>query len=182
MSHSLGWDPIENTVSIVIAQQYLDCCLFLRCLATNVYSDSAIPAFRRHVTIRMLTSMYHTLNKITDFWNVTPYSLLDRYQHFGRTHCLYLQGTRREWGQQFTPNRSTYRFHIEPSRFLLDAVREVGSVQPCFISSRGTLGPTGDLPPVFDEMEECNETHKHTCPRLVSKPQLLKPPLPILLH
>jgi hypothetical protein len=58
--YSLGADPTENTVSIVIAQQYFNCCLRIRCrgnlftescLAMKVYSGSAIPAFRRHITI-----------------------------------------------------------------------------------------------------------------------------------
>jgi hypothetical protein len=73
--YSLGSNPTENSVSIVITQQYLCCyrgvftsplhrngsssivcvlislviCLPSRCLAMNVYSASAIPAFRRHV-------------------------------------------------------------------------------------------------------------------------------------
>jgi hypothetical protein len=50
----------ENTVSMVIAQQYLDCCLLIyynlnillsHCLAMNVYSGSAILAFKSHVTV-----------------------------------------------------------------------------------------------------------------------------------
>jgi hypothetical protein len=61
--HSLGADPTENSVSIVISQQYLDCCLFVaagkflpsRYLAMNVYFDSATPAFGRHVKICMYT-------------------------------------------------------------------------------------------------------------------------------
>jgi hypothetical protein len=68
---SIGADPTENTVSIIIAQ-YLDCCLLIRCagtclpsrcLAVNVCSVSAILAFRRHVTILKLRecSMYMML-------------------------------------------------------------------------------------------------------------------------
>lgn len=58
--YSLGKDPTEDTVYIVISQQYLIvACLFVtegtclpsRLLAMNVYSDSDIPAFRRLVTI-----------------------------------------------------------------------------------------------------------------------------------
>jgi hypothetical protein len=49
--YSLGTEPIQNTICIFIAQQYLDCCLFSRCLAMKVYLGSAIPAFRRHVTV-----------------------------------------------------------------------------------------------------------------------------------
>jgi hypothetical protein len=49
-----------NYYSIVIAQQYFECCLLIRfrgtclssrCLAMNVYSGTEIPAFRRQVTI-----------------------------------------------------------------------------------------------------------------------------------
>jgi hypothetical protein len=29
--HSLGLDPTENIMSVVIAQQYFDCCLRIRC-------------------------------------------------------------------------------------------------------------------------------------------------------
>jgi hypothetical protein len=31
---------------------------------------------------------------ITAFWNVTPYSVADRYQRFGEKYCLYVQGRR----------------------------------------------------------------------------------------
>jgi hypothetical protein len=37
--YSLGADPTENTVSIVIAQQYLDRCLFIRCRG-NLFTES----------------------------------------------------------------------------------------------------------------------------------------------
>jgi hypothetical protein len=57
--YNLGADPTENTVPSVIAQQYLDCCLFVavgmclpsRCLVMNVYFGFAIPAFRSHVAL-----------------------------------------------------------------------------------------------------------------------------------
>ena len=49
-------------------------------------------------------------------------------------------------------------------------------------SHREGLRPTEDLPAAFDEMEGRNETHKHTCRRQASIPQLLKPALPILSH
>jgi len=49
-------------------------------------------------------------------------------------------------------------------------------------SHRQWLRPSEDLPAAFDEMEGRNETHKHTCRRQASKPQLLKPALPILSH
>jgi hypothetical protein len=37
--YSLGSDPTENTVCIVIAQQYLDCCLLIRC-SGNLFTES----------------------------------------------------------------------------------------------------------------------------------------------
>jgi hypothetical protein len=39
--------------------------------------------------------------KITIVWNVTPYSLVDRYKHFAETCCLHLQDRRasRVWGK-----------------------------------------------------------------------------------
>jgi hypothetical protein len=36
--YSLGADPTENAVPIVIAQKYLNCCLFIRC-SENVFTD-----------------------------------------------------------------------------------------------------------------------------------------------
>jgi hypothetical protein len=61
--YSVGADPTESTVSTIIDQQYLDCLLLIRCrgdllpshcLAMNVYSGSAIPAFRYQVTLLLL--------------------------------------------------------------------------------------------------------------------------------
>jgi hypothetical protein len=57
--YSLGADTTENTVPILIVQQYLDSCLSVaagtclpsRFLKINVYHGSTIPTFRRHVTI-----------------------------------------------------------------------------------------------------------------------------------
>jgi hypothetical protein len=58
---SLGEDTTERIVSVVIAQQYFDCCLRNRCSGNvfteplpyngRFYSGSNISAFRRHVTI-----------------------------------------------------------------------------------------------------------------------------------
>jgi hypothetical protein len=59
---SLGPDPTENTISIIIAQ-YLDCCLLIRCrgnLFTESLPVSAIPAFRHHVTILKLRDCEYT--------------------------------------------------------------------------------------------------------------------------
>jgi hypothetical protein len=39
--HSLGADPTENTVSIITAQEYLDCCLFIRCTG-NLFTESLL--------------------------------------------------------------------------------------------------------------------------------------------
>jgi hypothetical protein len=49
--HSLELVPTENSVFIVIAQQYFDYCLRIRCLYMNIYSSPTLPTFRRHVTI-----------------------------------------------------------------------------------------------------------------------------------
>jgi hypothetical protein len=58
--YSLVAEPTENTASIVIAQQYLNCCLLIRCRG-NMFTESlpsnerllcsAIPALRCHVKI-----------------------------------------------------------------------------------------------------------------------------------
>jgi hypothetical protein len=58
--YSLKSDPTENTVSIFIAQLYLDCCLLISC-RENLFTESLprnerllwlrFPAFRRHITI-----------------------------------------------------------------------------------------------------------------------------------
>jgi hypothetical protein len=62
LSHSFEADTTENFVSIVIAQNIsivtflfvaAGNCIPSRCLVMNVYFGSAIPAFRRHVTICM---------------------------------------------------------------------------------------------------------------------------------
>jgi hypothetical protein len=38
--------------------------------------------------------------KITSFWVVTPYSLVDRYQHFEETYYVNLMGRFPEEGRQ----------------------------------------------------------------------------------
>jgi hypothetical protein len=50
--YSLGAEPTENTVSIVIGQEYLECCLLIRC-SGKLFTDSlpSNSALRRHVTI-----------------------------------------------------------------------------------------------------------------------------------
>jgi hypothetical protein len=62
--YSLGADSTENTVLIVIVKNAMifacllvvaGTCLPSCFLSMNVYSVSVIPAFRRHVTIRLLT-------------------------------------------------------------------------------------------------------------------------------
>ena len=49
-------------------------------------------------------------------------------------------------------------------------------------SHRQGLRPSEDLPAAFDEMEGRSETNKHTYRSQASKPQLLKPALPVLTH
>jgi hypothetical protein len=46
-SYSLGADPTENAVSIVITQQCLYCCLLIRCRG-NLFSES-LPSNERHI-------------------------------------------------------------------------------------------------------------------------------------
>jgi hypothetical protein len=53
--HSLGADPAENTVFVVIAQQYLDCFLYILCLG-NLFTKSLRRNERllwRHVSMLM---------------------------------------------------------------------------------------------------------------------------------
>jgi hypothetical protein len=62
--YSLGADP-QKTLFPSLSQKYLNCCLFVaagtclprRCLAMNVYSDFTIPAFGRHITVLLLSSL-----------------------------------------------------------------------------------------------------------------------------
>jgi hypothetical protein len=68
--YSLGTDSAENTVYIVIAQQYFDCCLRIRCLELKVYSLSAIPAFRRHVAVFLFDS--DTAILWSEKWRLIP--------------------------------------------------------------------------------------------------------------
>jgi hypothetical protein len=70
---------------------------------------------------------------------------------------------------------------MESSRLLLEVGEQALS---CLVSfhREGLWDQQGIPLPPFDEMEGCNETHKHTCPRLASKPQLLNPQIPSLLH
>jgi hypothetical protein len=35
--------------------------------------------------------------EIAFFWDMTPCSLVDIYQHFGRTYCLHLQSRKGNW-------------------------------------------------------------------------------------
>jgi hypothetical protein len=60
------------------------------------------------MTFEVLTSI-----SITEFGDAAPCSLIGKYQHFGGTCCLHLQGGRMNMytdsgGSRFLPNVGTY--------------------------------------------------------------------------
>jgi hypothetical protein len=69
LTSTLG-GPAENTVSIVIAQQYFDCCLRNRC-RRNLFTES-LPSNERLLWIRHFgfQASCHTINYRTKHWHI----------------------------------------------------------------------------------------------------------------
>jgi hypothetical protein len=90
--YTLGADPTENTVSIVIAQQYLNCCLFIPCRG-NLFTES-LPSNERLLWLHysgFQASCHNIINNVifiefqvllvvtmksTIFWNIVKCSLV----------------------------------------------------------------------------------------------------------
>jgi hypothetical protein len=92
--YSLGADPRENTVSFVIAQQYLDCCLFIRCRG-DLFIES-LPSnerllwlrysgFRRHVTIfkSATATPVCSVNPCSVAWRVVSFRIKQAVSKYG---------------------------------------------------------------------------------------------------
>jgi hypothetical protein len=80
--------------------------------------------------------------KISVFWNVTSYSIVDRYQCFGVTCCLHLWG--REWRQQAPPKRwslSTRLCGVKSQKTIILTAKYVSEVRnvPAEVGSPGPI-------------------------------------------
>jgi hypothetical protein len=64
--YSLGADPTENTVLILIAQQYHDCCLLIRCHG-NLFTES-LPSSDRLLWLHY--SIFHASSHNMNMWSV----------------------------------------------------------------------------------------------------------------
>jgi hypothetical protein len=68
--YSLGEDPTENTVSVVIAQKYLDCCLLIHCPG-NLFTES-LPSNKRLLWLHYsdFQASYHNILNYTELGTI----------------------------------------------------------------------------------------------------------------
>jgi hypothetical protein len=100
------------------------------------------------------------LTKITVFWDVTPYRLVDWYQHFGEICRVLLKGSKHILPKRWCVSTKLYGVtSLKTTAFILTALRASGS--PSFTSMISALSP---YQPVYGLQAQCiNQATKRCC-------------------
>jgi hypothetical protein len=94
--YSLGEDPTQNTVSIVTAQQYFDCCLFIR-RRRNLFTES-LPSNERLIWLRYsgFQTSCHSIYSVQKRPREQPAKSKEKADYINCS-CLVVWHTFRNW-------------------------------------------------------------------------------------
>jgi hypothetical protein len=158
--HSLGTDCTENTASnsspivVYVTVDAITWRLLSHCLTMDV-SAEPFPSKSRpcwfhnsgfepicHSIHRSYLRFSRQWIRITVFWDVTTCSLLESYQYFGGTCCLFLHGRLSSMFSNIRDNITSHRAVICISEFELSLwmTLTVSSVHGRMISEYGSTG------------------------------------------